>query len=379
MELIYKSDAPAALWKPVLLPVYVLFGEEDRLKDEAIAALTEHVVPSDWRDFDLEMMEAGSVDAVTILAAAGQIPFGAERRLVIVKGLEQWRDRNKQGEAERLAEGIGRLPTSACLALVAAAEDDEAKRKTAITTKLDNAAKKVGALVAFRALKGEGLTSWVAERAQQEGKRIEPSACQLLVEAVGSEMLLLEQEIRKLAAYVGHRPAITGRDVGIVVASTPEDVMFTTVDAITRRQADRALTLLSELHRYDPKPQAVAGKLLALLGRQYRMLWQAKFLAERRVNPRDVRALPPDIAAELPGEANIAQLAFKAPDLFATAKGMSWADLTRAMDLLLLCDLANKGGVTEETNLFGSDVVRNLQLLTLSLASAGSKLGSVEK
>jgi DNA polymerase-3 subunit delta len=372
MELTYKSDAPAGLWKPALLSVYIFFGEEDRLKDEAVTALTDHLVPPDWRDFDLEAMEAGSADAGAILAAAGQIPFGAERRLVIVKGMEQWRDRNRQAEAERLAEGVARLPSSACLALVVAAEDDEARRKTAITAKLDNAVKKAGALVAFRALKGEGLAAWVSARAQQEGKGIEAAACQLLVETVGSEMLLLEQEIRKLAAYVGDRSAITARDVGLVVASTPEDVMFTTVDAITRRQTDRALTLLSELHRYDPKPQAVAGKLLSLLGRQYRMLWQAKFLAERRVNPRDVRALPPDMAAELPGEANIASLAFKAPDLFAMAKGLSWADLTRAMELLLLCDLANKGGVTEETTLFGADVVRNLQLLTLSLTNSGS-------
>src|SRR5205085_11289122 len=100
-------------------------------------------------------------------------------------------------------------------------------------------------------------------------------------------------------------------------------------------------------HRYDPKPQAVAGKLLALLARQYRMLWQAKYLAERRVSPREVRSLPPDIAAELPSESSIAALAFKAADLFALARTYTWPELTRALERLLLCDLANKGGVTD--------------------------------
>ncbi len=146
--------------------------------------------------------------------------------------------------------------------------------------------------------------------------------------------------------------------------------MFATVDAIVRRQTDRALTLLGELHRYDPKPQAVAGKLLALLARQYRMLWQAKFLAEKRINPRDVRALPPDLAAELPAESNIAQLAFKAGDLFTQARGYSWSDLTWALERLLLCDLANKGGATDETDIFGTEPIHNLQLLVLELTGA---------
>ncbi len=354
-----------------MFPVYLFHGEEDRLKDEALAALIDHVVPSDWRDFDLEVIEAGASAPEAILAAVGQIPFGADRRLVIVKSMESWRDRSRQNDVDRLTDGLSRLPTSVCLVLVAAAQDDEAKRKTAVATKLDNAVRQAGAVVAFRALKGEGLLEWVAARIRQEGKRIETQAAQVLIDAVGTETLLLEMELRKLAAYVGERETVTGRDVGIVVASTPEDVMFTAIDAISKRQCDRALTLLSELHRYDPKPQAVAGKLLALLSRQYRMLWQAKYLTDRRINPREVRALPPDVAGELPTESNIAQLAFKASELFATARIWSWSDLTEAMELLLQCDLANKGGATDETTLFGTDPVRNLQMLTLRLTGAG--------
>lgn len=120
------------------------------------------------------------------------------------------------------------------------------------------------------------------------------------------------REINKLVNYCGDREIVTTHDVSIVVASSPEDVMFTTVEAISKRQTDRSMLLLAELHRYDPKPQAVSGKLLALLARQYRMLWQAKFLSDKRVNPRDIRSLPAEITGELPTENNIAQIAFKA-------------------------------------------------------------------
>ena len=179
---------------------------------------------------------------------------------------------------------------------------------------------------------------------------------------------MLENEIVKLVCYVGDETKIDERTVAEVASSSPEDVVFAAVDAISRKQTDLALKLLAEIHRYDPKPQAVAGKLLALLSRQYRMLWQAKFLAGKRIPPRSVRQLPPDIAAELPTESNIAQLAFKAPDLFSISQSYTWESLRRAFDLLLLCDLANKGSATDEYGVFGADPAINLQLLIVQLA-----------
>ena len=374
-EINYRIGAASALWKASLLPVYLLFGEEDRMKEEAVAALIRHVVDADFADFDLEKLSAGDMTADGILAAVGQAPFGSERRLVIVQGMEQWRERGKQAEVERLSDGISRLTNSACLVLVAAAEDEEEKRKTAVTVKLDNAVKKTGAVVACRAIKGESLLAWVGERAQREGKRIAAEAAEQLVRAVGTEMRPLEQEIIKLVCYIGERQTITTQDVSLVVASSPEDVMFSTIDAISRRQTDRALTLLGELHHYDPKPQAVAPKLLALLARQYRMLWQAKFLADKRINPREVRTLPPDLAAELPSEGNIAGIAFKAAELFTLSRSYTWDELTHALDRLLLCDLANKGGVTDESGPFGADLVANLQMLVMELTGTFQKRG----
>ena len=169
-----------------------------------------------------------------------------------------------------------------------------------------------------------------------------------------------------MVSFIWYRDAITVHDVGLVIATSPEDVMFTAIDAICRRQTDRALVLVAELHRYDPKAQTVAARLLALLARQFRLLWQAKFLVEKHISPRDVRALPSEIVDELPVESNIAS-AFKASDLFALSKTYSWESLAWAMERLLLCDLANKGRVTEETGIFGSDPAGNIQLLVLEL------------
>ncbi len=373
MELEYRSGNQALLWKQSLAPVYLFFGEEDRLKQEAVDALTKHIVTPDFADFDMDVLDGGNTTADAILASAGQVAFGSEKRLVVVRGMEQWRDRNRQTEVERLAEGLSRLGAATCLVLVAAAEEDEGRRKTAVSTKLDNAVKRLGVLVTCPALKGEGLSHWVVARVQEQGKKIEPLAAHMLIDTVGNEMMILEHEITKLICYVGERNTILAKDVGIVSASSPEDVVFALIDAIAKRDTDKALQLLLEVHRYDPKPQAVAGKLLALLSRQYRLLWQAKQLASRRIQPRDVRNLPEDVRAELPSEGTIMQVSFKAGEIFAMAREYTFAELASILERLLLCDLANKGNVLEDAGAFGSDPEGNLKLLVLLLTGATEK------
>jgi DNA polymerase-3 subunit delta len=139
---------------------------------------------------------------------------------------------------------------------------------------------------------------------------------------------------------------------------------------VARRNTDRSLTLLEELHRHESNPHAVAAKLLALLARQYRLLWQAKHLVAKRVNPRDVRSLPEEIAGDLPIDSNIASAGYRAGELFSQSRSYEWSELAGALDLLLRCDLANKGGVTEEAGHFGADPTRNLQLLVIELTAA---------
>lgn len=369
MEIQYRSGNPEILWTPRLMPVYLLHGEEERLKEEAVNALIQKAIAEDSTGFDLETLDVPAADASTILAAASQVPFTSERRVVLVRGMEQWRDRTRSGEIETLAQGISRLGTTACLILVAGADEEEAKRKTAVSVKLDNAVKKHGALVACRAMSTTDVAEWIRRYLQHQGKQIEPAAINTLIEAAGNETQLLEQELRKLINYAGENPVIRQNDVAQIVVSAPEDVMFATVDAIVRRQTDRALTLLAEAHRYDPRPQSVAARLLALLARQYRLLWQARFLAEKQLTPRNIRALPEELTAELPAEGNITQVAFKAGELLQQARDYRWEELAQALKQILLCDLANKGGATDETAFFGSDPAKNLQLLVIALTT----------
>jgi len=362
VDVIFSQGAAKALFDPVQR-VYVFYGEEDRQKDEALNLLRAAAVDAAFADFDYEVLEADTAAPEQILAAAGLAPFGSPYRLVVVRGAEVYRRREKQADAERLAQGISSLGPSSCLALrVAAAEDEKSRGKTILTAKLDAAIRARGATVQCKPLTEHDLLDWLAAQARAAGKRLGEEAGLRLIQSAHGDRTALVNELEKALCYVGDGPAITLEAVEATCSYDPEDVMFKLVDAITRRDADRALRLLRELLRYDTKPQSVAGRLLALLARQYRLLWQAHELSRRRFDPGQVKNLPPDLAAELPAEGSIVGMAWKARELFATARGWDRPALAQTFELLLKCDLANKGGGEGS-----EDVVTNLEILILNL------------
>src|ERR1051325_10980727 len=76
-------------------PVYYLHGEEDVLKDEAIRALVDRAVPLEGRDFNFDSRSAAGLDPEAMHALLNTLPMLAERRAVVLRGVEQLRKKSK--------------------------------------------------------------------------------------------------------------------------------------------------------------------------------------------------------------------------------------------------------------------------------------------
>lgn len=364
----YQPSRRKELVEP-LHRVYLLYGEEDTQKDELIDTIRASSLDASFADFDSEVLDANALGVEEILASAGLAPFGSRYRVVVVKGAEIYRRREKGADAERMAQGVLGLPAASVLVLrVAAAEDERSRGKTAVNAKLDAAVKERGLLVQFRPLTGDALVDWLDTEARRAGKGIEREAAERLVRAAQGERLPLRNELEKAICFAGDAPFITLEMVEATCSYNPEDAMYKLVDAISQRNADRALKLFHEVRRYDTKPQSVAGRFLALLARQMKLIAQAHELSRRRIDANGLKSLPAAIAAELPADGSIATLTWKARDLFGYARHWTREDLLLAYTLMLQCDVANKGG--EEGS---EDVVTNLELLILQLCRSGNR------
>lgn len=329
-----------------LAPVYLFYGPEDRRKRAALAVLIERAISPEGRDFDLEYFDADapSTTAEAVIAAATALPLFSEKRLVIVTDAGRFRDRRQARQAERLAALLGKLPATACLAFVAWSEpEEEGRRRAPVPEKLEAALKAAGKVLFFGAVSAEEATAFAVSEAAARGKKLAPGLAATLIRATGPDLDRVASEVEKLVLYAGERQAITAQDVRALVPPPPEENVFQLLDALGERRGEQALRLLRALQDGGEPP----WRILTLLARQLRLIWQAKYLIEEGVPLGQASATPEAVRALLPSDGGLlsvlARQPFQASKLTRQAHAFTWERLQRGLDRLVKTDAGTKG------------------------------------
>jgi DNA polymerase-3 subunit delta len=156
-------------------------------------------------------------------------------------------------------------------------------------------------------LKLSDIKVWLNSKLTAMNKKMAPDAVEHLLGALSLmpqiSLGFLDNELEKLALYSSGR-VITLDDAEQVLASIPEVSVFAMIDALSQKQTAKALELLNE--------QLAAGdhplRILALLVRQVRMLWQAKELTGQSIGGRTLAAtlgVPPFIGEKIARQSRI--------------------------------------------------------------------------
>ena len=230
-------------------PVYYLHGEEDVLKDEAVRSLIDRAVPPDVRDFNLDQRSAAEQDAESLHALLNTPPMLAERRAVVLRGVEQLRSKSKAREA-LVAYLKHPSPATVLILVQSDSEAPEVELATHATT------------VAAQRLPPERALRWVAHAAGQRSLTVEPAAAELLVSAMGADLSALRQELDKLAALVQGR-AVGPADVAAIVGVRHGETLQDLVDACLARQSARAAKLVTVVLE---QPGMSGVKMVSTLG-----------------------------------------------------------------------------------------------------------------
>jgi len=314
-------------------------GPEQYLKREALAGIRQEA-ERPGEEATWEVMSGADLIARDLLnrCQTGGL-FGGARVIVV-----QEADRIPADEQERLAKAVGPLPREVAVVLVTSEVGDRVRRR-GLGAKLQRAVEQAGLVIEFPPLKAAAAAAWAAEQAKRLGKRLEPAAARKLVEQkVGTRLGEIELEVEKLAQFVGEVKTITSADVDAVSPRLVEEDVWGLIEAVGRRNAGRAVGVLRGLltdRREDPT------RLLGMLARSIRMVWQAKLLMDRGWRPgqepdaETVSLLPAD-----PRRSALAQFSrfpWQARRSMAQAAVFSWEQLTRALQALSACDLAIKG------------------------------------
>jgi DNA polymerase-3 subunit delta len=268
---------------PLLL--YVVHGDEEFLKRQAMRALRTLVVGPEPDDGSISTYTGDSATFAAVHDELETLPFFSPRRLVIVENADPFVSLYRGN----LEKAVGKLPERATLVLEV--------RTWAANTRLAKLVPPAATLVckapaAYRM--PEWCVRWAAAR---HDKQLGTQAAALLVDLVGPEMGLLDQELLKLAIFVGSRQQIETADVDKLVGSSRAESTWKIFDAIGEGRSADALALLDRLFDQGEEPLRILGafsmqlRRLAQAARQHqRGAPLSAALQEAGVPPFGIRA-----------------------------------------------------------------------------------------
>jgi len=215
-----------------LVPVYYLTGDDDILKDDLVAALVNAAVDPAARDFNLDVRSAADLDGESLSNLVETPPMLAERRAVVVKGIEQWRAGASVWKV--LARYLAR-PSPATMLVLVQSSGEKTNAATAAAARH----------IQVDGLKPEQAIRWAVDRAKRAGVTLDPKAAAHLIAAVGADLGHVAMEIEKLAAASPADAPVTVDDVARMVGIRSGETLPDWVGAALARDIVRGVRLLA--------------------------------------------------------------------------------------------------------------------------------------
>jgi DNA polymerase-3 subunit delta len=296
-------------------PVYVLAGDEDFLKRHVTRSLRRWLLGEEDDAFGYSCYPGDKAVWATVHDELQTLPFLGGHRLVVIEGADPFVTKHRPA----LERYVAAPAASGVLVLTV--------NSWPATTRLAKAIDNNGTIVC-KAPAASRLPEWCARWClAQHGKDLSAPAAHLLVELIGPEMGLLDQEMAKLAVYVGEAARIDAPDVDKLVGHSRAEDVWTIFDAIGAGKTGEALAVLDRLFDQGNAPQAILGAF----SYQMRMLARAARLHAQG------KALPAALA-----EAGVQQ--WRAEKVQAHMRHLGRRRLARLYEWLLEVDLGMKGG-----------------------------------
>lgn len=255
-----------------LKQVYLLYGEEDYLKKQYRERLTEALLP-EGDTMNFARYEGKGVDVKEVIDLSETMPFFAQRRLLVFEDTGFF----KSAGAE-LADYIKEMPDTTYYLFVESEVDKRSKLYKAVQAK--------GRAVELGVQDEGTLKRWIAGKVRGEKKQMSEQTIVYFLSKVGTDMENITRELEKLFSYTLDIDVITREDVDAVCVTQISNHIFDMVNAVTEKKQRRALELYYELLALKEPPM----RILFLMTRQYRLLYQVKQFQQKGFGRREIAA-----------------------------------------------------------------------------------------
>ena len=102
-------------------------------------------------------------------------------------------------------------------------------------------------MLEFARVEEGDAVKWAIETADAQGVKLDTDAARELVDSLGSDMMMVANELEKLVLFVGEKKRITLGDVETMVLAAKQRSFYELTDAISSRDRGRAFAVLDAI------------------------------------------------------------------------------------------------------------------------------------
>ncbi|MCR4616826.1 MAG: DNA polymerase III subunit delta [Lachnospiraceae bacterium] len=240
----------------------LLYGEERYLKLQYLNKTMEYF-GAQKGDMNTDMYEGKGINVGAVIDQAETLPFLADSRVMVFQDTGLF----KSG-GDQLADYLN-SPCESTVFIFCESEVDERCR-------LYKLVKENGAVSQIDEQTRETLQSVIGVFLKKEGKRISVETAGRILDKTGNDMAMLRSELEKLVTYCMDKDVIETQDVEIICSQNIEDKIFELLDAISEKNAKKAMDLYYDMLALKEPPI----KLLVLMEKQFNQLLQIRLLRD---------------------------------------------------------------------------------------------------
>lgn len=229
-----------------------LCGENDFTRQQEARQLVDRFV-TEYGDLSLEKLDGNEVDLARLQEALTSLPFLANKKMVVLRSPSAIKDFTEQ--ANKLLANVSDLTTVLIL-------EPKLDRRLNYFKFL----KQSTDFKEFNILDSGALAAWIVRRTGEKGGKIGLADARYLIDRVGNDQQLLDNELDKLLI---NSSKISRQTIDRLTEPTPQGTIFQLLQAAFAGNAKRAIALYQEQRALKIEPP----QIIAMLA------WQLKVIA----------------------------------------------------------------------------------------------------
>ena len=251
--------------------VYLLYGTKEFGIEEEIKTLSKNIDEMNISKYDLnnDMLSLALEDAKTMSL------FG-DKKIVIIYNANMFTGITSK-DSEKIEDYLNHINKNTILIFVVHNDKLDSRKKI---TKL---IKEKGKIKEFN----DELDSTNLVRRLFKDYNIEYSTIKLLIDRVGNNPLILQNEINKIKIYKENDKRVTDEDILNLTVKLIEIDIFKLIDYIIKKDKEKALELYYEMLKMNEEPI----KIVVILANQFRIMYQSKELLKKGYSEKDIASI----------------------------------------------------------------------------------------